>query len=193
MGDWLGTGTIATRSRQYQSFRKARTFARNLHLKTTDEWIDYCKSGKKPADIPFRPSKVYRGAGWAGFGDWLGTGNIATFRRKYLSFEKARAFARSLGLKSQKEWFDYCRSGRMRSDIPHAPHLVYRNWVRWGDWLGYAHHIPDWPLEHCHPGLPSIASINRIARHSRRSGAARAQLAHVAERHRRAGGGVAVL
>ena len=102
LGDWLGTGTIATRSRQYRSFREARAFVRSLHLKTTDEWFNYCKSGKKPSDIPFKPSKVYREAGWAGFGDWLGTGNIATFRRKYLPFEKARAFARGLGLKSQK-------------------------------------------------------------------------------------------
>ena len=37
-------------------------------------------------------------------GDWLGTSNIASHLREYLSFKEARAFARSLNLKSEAEW-----------------------------------------------------------------------------------------
>ena len=48
----------------------------------------YCKSGRKPPEIPNRPDKVYK-QHWKGFGDWLGTGVIATFNRKYLDFEAA--------------------------------------------------------------------------------------------------------
>ena len=52
MGDWLGTGTIAPRLREYRSFKEARAFVRSLGLKSEAEWRAYCKSGKKPDDIP---------------------------------------------------------------------------------------------------------------------------------------------
>lgn len=72
MGDWLGTGRVANRDRKYRSFSSARKFARSLKLKTYSEWVKYCKSGKKPDDIPNTPWIVYRSTGWKGMGDWLG-------------------------------------------------------------------------------------------------------------------------
>ena len=45
---------------------------RGLGLKSADEWRAYCKSGKKPDDIPADPNQTYAKAGWAGYGDWLG-------------------------------------------------------------------------------------------------------------------------
>ena len=59
MGDWLGTGTVAFDLRQYRSFKKARAFVHRLGLKSETEWRDYCKSGKKPNDIPANPIKTY--------------------------------------------------------------------------------------------------------------------------------------
>jgi hypothetical protein len=56
-------------------------------------------------------------------GDWLGTGTIATHLREYLPFEEARIYARGLGLKSQAEWDDLARSGKLRADVPRAPHM----------------------------------------------------------------------
>jgi hypothetical protein len=137
-GDWLGTGTIAPRLREYRSFKDARAFVRNLGLKSGVEWFDYSKSGKKPADIPAYPDLVYSEAGWSGMGDWLGTGNVANYLRKYRSFNKARAFVRNLGLKSHSEWSDYCKSGKRPADIPAAPDSKYADagWLGWGDWLG---------------------------------------------------------
>ena len=75
---------------------------RGLGLKSQAEWRDYCKSGKKPDDIPANPHQIYANDGWAGMGDWLGTGTVATHLRQYRSFKEARAFVRSLGLKSQQ-------------------------------------------------------------------------------------------
>ena len=79
MGDWLGTGTIAPRLRLYRSFKKARAFARALSLKNRDEWNQFCKGkfpekGTLPPDIPATPHNSYTDKGWAGMGDWLGTG-----------------------------------------------------------------------------------------------------------------------
>ena len=138
MRDWLGTGRIADRLRQYRSHKEARAFVRGIGLKSESEWRDYCKSGKKPKDIPANPSSTYAEAGWAGMGDWLGTGRIADQLRQFRSFKKARAFARNLGLKSKTEWFDYCKSGKKPDDIPTDPRSAYAEvgWSGWGDWLG---------------------------------------------------------
>jgi superfamily II DNA or RNA helicase len=137
-GDWLGTGSIATHLRQYRSFKKARAFVNGLNLKSRTEWSEYCSSGKKPADIPADPNSVYADAGWAGMGDWLGTGAVAAHLRQYRHFKKARAFVRGLGFKSQAEWYVYSRSGKKPADIPAYPSQTYANsgWAGMGDWLG---------------------------------------------------------
>jgi hypothetical protein len=147
-GDWLGTGTVAPRLRQYRSFEDARTFVRLLGLKSSAEWSHYC-AGKlagydpKPEDIPAAPQSTYRDQGWAGSGDWLGTGAISNQSRQFQPFKKARSFARSLGLKSETEWRRYCAGelagyGPRPDDIPSNPHSMYRDqgWVSIGDWLG---------------------------------------------------------
>ena len=65
--------------------------------------------------------------------DWLGAENT----REFKSFTEAREFARSLGLKSQKEWSDYCKSGNKPNGIPFDPNTVYKkDFKGMGDWLG---------------------------------------------------------
>src|SRR5262249_11253936 len=102
----------------WRPFEDARAFVRKLGLKDNDEWREYRSSDRKPADIPAAPDDVYAEAGWAGYGDWLGTGSVAFALRQYRPFNRARAFARSLGLKSAREWRDYCKSGKKPIDIP---------------------------------------------------------------------------
>jgi hypothetical protein len=139
MGDWLGTGKIPPG--QFRSFKQSRTYVRGLKFKSRGEWQAYCKSGKKPADIPHAPQSAYANDGWAGMGDWLGTGTVATNLRQYRSFKRARAFVRSLGLKSETQWRDYCKSGRKAADIPAKPARTYAEagWAGYGDWLGNEH------------------------------------------------------
>jgi superfamily II DNA or RNA helicase len=153
--DWLGTGTTATRKRKYRPFTIARKFVHKLNLKTRNEWTDYCK-GKlanlpsKPDDIPASPERTYADTGWDGFGDWLGTGNIANFNRKYRSFNAARKFARSLKLKTGAEWSAYCKGGNRKKpplpeDIPACPNQTYNEsgWIGMGDWLGTGNVAPQ--------------------------------------------------
>jgi len=61
-GDWLGTGAIASYLRKYRSFKDARALVRRLGLKSHTEWQEYCRSGKKPSDIPSTPHSVYADA-----------------------------------------------------------------------------------------------------------------------------------
>ena len=53
-----------------------------------------------------------------------------------LPFEEARRIVRRIGLRSWREW---SKSGKRPSNIPAAPHQVFRNagWTSWPDWMGY--------------------------------------------------------
>jgi hypothetical protein len=124
---------------KYISFENARKYVHSQKLKSSKYWTIYCKSGKKPDDIPAYPLNVYKKE-WKGMGDWLGTGRIPNADLYesgfYLPFEKARKFVRSLNLKTGNEWKHY-RSKKPKN-IPGKPQVVYKNkgWVSFGDWLG---------------------------------------------------------
>ena len=122
-GDFLGTG----RTRNYRSFEDARNFVRKLNLKGTSEWREYTKSGNKPGDIPNNPDYVYKNKGWKDMGNWLGTGIIATYKRQYRSYNDAKRFIHTLGLKNSAEWIEYCKSGNKPDDIPTNPAVHYKN------------------------------------------------------------------
>lgn len=147
-GHWLGTGTIAVTRRRFRAFKDARRFAQELRLESKKQWAKYCKGElaghkPKPDDIPASPSQVYTGAGWEGWGDWLGTGTTATFVMQFRSFKNARAFVRRLKLENGSQWKEYCR-GKLRGydpkpqDIPSTPRCAYKDkgWKDMSDWLG---------------------------------------------------------
>ena len=122
---------------KFRDFESAREFVRGLNLKTQKEWIEYCKSGSKPDDIPQKVERTYKNKGWISNGDWLGTGTVANFNKQYRPFKEARDFVHSLNLKGTQEWYDYCKSGNKPDDIPAGPFRTYKNeWEGYGDWLG---------------------------------------------------------
>jgi predicted helicase len=79
----------------WRKFEDARVFVRGLRLKSFTEWCKYSVSDKRLPDIPTNPPGVYANNGWAGWGDWLGTGTVSPHLRQYRSFKKARAFSES--------------------------------------------------------------------------------------------------
>ncbi len=126
--DWLGTETLP--------FTEAREFVHSLGIQNAREWLEYCKSGDKPRNVPAKPNEKYKGE-WCGWGDWLGTGRIAKGSEQWRDFEPAREFARSLGLLSSREWVKYGKSGDKPEDIPAHPDTIYEDqWRGYGDWLG---------------------------------------------------------
>ena len=72
IGDWLGTGTIATVNRKYLPFKKARKYVHGLGLESNAEWRRYCKTENRPNDIPTHPERIYEDKGWISWSDWLG-------------------------------------------------------------------------------------------------------------------------
>jgi len=135
-GDFLGTGNIASKNRQFRSYNSAKKFAQSLGLKSRTEWNVYYKSGSKPDDIPTNPSSSYKKE-WTSWGDFLGTGNIANNYGDYRSFNSAQKFVQSLKLKNQREWDKYCKLGNKPRDIPnHANSTYKKDWKGWGNFLG---------------------------------------------------------
>ena len=147
-GDWLGTGTIANFFREFRLFEEAREYVQGLGLRNKDEWQKLCKGllpekGELPSDIPTTPNRTYKTQGWQGWGDWLGTGTIAPFLRKYRAFEEARKYIHGLELANRNEWRKFCKGllpkkGLRPNDIPSNPSRTYKNqgWKNWADWLG---------------------------------------------------------
>jgi len=143
-GDWLGTGNIGPMDREYRRFELARQYVHSLKLKRKTDWEKYLTSNKLPKDIPTDPRSVYKGKGWKGFGDWLGTGNIAPQDMEYRSFEEARKYVHTLELGNRDEWNAYCKSNKKPEDIPASPAKTYKSeWKGWGDWLGTGRIAPQ--------------------------------------------------
>ncbi len=138
MGDWIGTGYIANQDKVFLPFKKARMFVHTLRLHNMADWKEWVKSGVRPEDIPTNPNVVYKDIGWSSWGDWLGTGRIASQNMVYLSFEEARTLVCSLQLQNKDEWVAWAKSDARPTNIPASPSMSYKGkgWVSWGNWLG---------------------------------------------------------
>jgi hypothetical protein len=135
-GDWLGTGTVAAQNKKFCSFTDVKKFVQSHGITSQSKWFDYCKSGKRPSNIPVSPQNTYKQE-WKTWGDFFGTGTIAPKYRVYRSFKDARKIIRSLMLKNTTEWYEYCKSGNKPDDIPSTPNNRYKKeWKGFGDWLG---------------------------------------------------------
>lgn len=148
-GDWFGNGKgpQPRKLANALTFEEARSFARSLKLASSTEWRQYCdgkfpEKAQRPKNLSAFPSQFYRRKGWVSWADWLGYKKRPS-KVDFCDFESARSFARSLKLRSAREWFDYVRgrtphSAPMPSSIPKAPRTAYRNagWTNWTDFLG---------------------------------------------------------
>lgn len=137
-GDFLGTGTIAPQNREFRIFEEAKKYAQSLGLKGGKEWRELTKAPLWPNDLPTNPNKIYLNDGWKGWGDFLGTGNIAKMRRQFRSFEEACEFVRSLKFKNMREYRAWTKTVDRPLDIPVYPNETYATlgWKGAADWLG---------------------------------------------------------
>lgn len=94
-GKFLSTGRVATFNKEYKSFEECKAFIKSLNLKSLEEWKRYCKSGKKPDDIPSNPNQIYYKKGWISYPDflgYLGNGNIWTVTNIIAYLEHIKPF-----------------------------------------------------------------------------------------------------
>ena len=120
-------------------YEEAHKFVQKLNLKSASEWekyssVNFPEYGARPRNIPSNPQKVYKDNGWTNWRDFLCV--------DFYSFEKSRIFSRKLGLKTRREWLEYCHGAypnavKKPEEIPKNPEKEYKNeWLGWDDWLG---------------------------------------------------------
>ena len=124
-------------AKKFLPFEEARDYVRKLGLKGIKEWNEFTKSDKFPNFLPKRPEGTYKDE-WQGATDWVGgTHTKYLTKENLLPFEEAREYVRKLGLKKQKNWLEYCASGKKPLNIPSAPFASYKmEWKGYPDWLG---------------------------------------------------------
>ena len=117
-GHWLGTGNVAGRKLAVPAVQEGAAVCTLPQAEKQKEWKDWAKTGVRPANMPSSPDKIYKHDGWQGYGHWLGTGNLVGGKLAFLPFKKALLYARTLKLKSHKEW----KTGpRLVSGLPTCP------------------------------------------------------------------------
>jgi superfamily II DNA or RNA helicase len=137
----------------WRKFDDAREFVRALGLNSHVEWWQWTTGRLRrpnlpdlPPDIPAGPDSVYPEE-WKNWADWLGhSRRIGGWR----SFKDARKYARSLKLRSHKEWTALTRdrthanAHKLPDDIPSYPNNVYEEWIGWWEWLGTPNRRGRW-------------------------------------------------
>ena len=58
--------------KEVMPFEDALLLARSLELKNKREWVVWCKSEARGANMPCDPRNAYKDDGWLGYGHWLG-------------------------------------------------------------------------------------------------------------------------
>ena len=103
--------------RKHRSFEQARAFVHRLGLNSAAESRQFSNKGGKPKDIPSTPpSRTDANTDWSGWGDWLGTKTVATRTRIAIRYMRT-SVGSGLGIWSQAEWIDYCKSGKKPDDV----------------------------------------------------------------------------
>lgn len=147
--DFLGYIKIAPQEKSdiWMSYEEAKEFAQSLNLKKVSEWRKYIKGEFPklpyiPFNFPRTPEDVYASV-WEGWTFFLGS-KVTKYHsnREFLSFREARKFVKKLGLRTQKNWNDYC-SGKFPFlpkkplNIPSNPSKKYKEegWKGYRNWL----------------------------------------------------------
>jgi len=74
-GDFLGTGRIANQKKQFWNYGHAKDFLASLNIRSKNHFIDLCKQGIIPAEIPRDPALHYRKEKeWNNYNDFFSKG-----------------------------------------------------------------------------------------------------------------------
>jgi superfamily II DNA or RNA helicase len=145
---WLGQRERYMPKTFYLPYGKAKKIVKKEKLKNRNEWRRFVltKDFKKLCykKVPLSPHKIYGKKAWKGWGDWLGSGNVATRRIRFWSYKKASKYLKTLKIKNTNEWRKYLRNQnpltpKRIKNIPTNPQKVYRSsgWRSLSLFLGY--------------------------------------------------------
>ena len=114
--------------RNYRSFEEVKKWVQKNKINTTSKWKLFTNKPDFPKDIPKSPSGVYINE-WKDWGDFFGTGYVATFNREYLTYDETREFLRKNfpEIKTESQWYKFTKSKNFPSNI----RVAIRNDPNW--------------------------------------------------------------
>ena len=120
--------------KQFKSYESAKQYVQNLGFKTSKQFREWSRSGKRPEDFPSNPRNAYK-LEWKNWGEFLGTGNV--HKKNVRSYESAKKYIQALGIKTRNQFQEWVQSDEKPDDIPFRPDYVYRlKWISWSEFLG---------------------------------------------------------
>lgn len=132
--EFLGVQLSRDGRKVFWSYERARDWARGAGVKTGIQWEQMSKDKVLPIGVPAQPYKVYKGK-FKNWGEFLGTGHVATKDKAFMSYEEARSWAKSLNITNMIEWKEK-RKEFGSEGIPAHPHRIYKEFTNWGEFLG---------------------------------------------------------
>jgi len=125
--------------KQFRDFDSARKYAHSLKLKSRSSWFALYDKGQLPENLPKYANEKYAKTGWISWSDFLASGTLSGPQRnkQMRSFEESKKFVRSLGIKTENQWREWCKNNSCPIDIPYSFERSYRDqWTTMGDFLG---------------------------------------------------------
>ena len=132
-GEFLGTGIISSRLKEFKSYEEAKEYAQSLKLTGQRAWFKLAKLKKIPQEIPVNPVQTYKN-NWKSWGDFLGNGRISRHSFNFKSYEEAKKFAKSNNIKSRAQWLRFIREKKIPDDIPYTPDRLNKYKAYWKGW-----------------------------------------------------------
>ncbi len=136
-GDFFEHFNRFNRHHHYTTFKQAKKFGRSLKLNYAREWMEFCKSGKKPNNIPTNIGQTYK-AEFKGWGEFLGTGRISVQEYKFLypTLGKLKKIMKQHKVKNCLQYLKVIKKLRKKGIIlPWNPKRTYEEWKGWDKFL----------------------------------------------------------
>jgi superfamily II DNA or RNA helicase len=120
--------------KEFYGFEELKLILKDKGIKTQSDYKAFQRLDSK---APSQPERVYKNE-WKNYGDFLGTNSVANQNRKFFSFEEAKLYVKKFNLKTQKDFYAWCKKGFRPLDLPSNPQLAYKSkgWNGWADFLG---------------------------------------------------------
>lgn len=131
--EFLGVQLSRDGRKVFWSYERARDWARGAGIKTGVQWEQMSKDKVLPIGVPAQPYKVYKGK-FQNWGEFLGTGHVATKDKAFMSYEEAKNWALLNKITSLLEWKSK-RKELAPEGIPAHPDRVYKEFTNWGEFL----------------------------------------------------------
>ena len=93
----------------WMSFQEAKTFIQTVRLTSAKQFQRWSKSEHRPKNFPSTPQRTYLEE-WTNWGDFLGTENISSHKREWMSFQEAKTLMQNQRLRSVKQFQQWKQS-----------------------------------------------------------------------------------